>query len=214
VIVLASAVVAGKGRRLLPFSLATLPIVLSILLVNTFFFPGATDVLLRAGPFAATGAGLTAGLQATLRVVAFALSAAVLSLTTQTEDLLTDLEQRGLGRRAQFVIGAAVGTVPRMLERAGEIVDAQRARGLDTQGGPIRRARGVVPLAGPMLTSALGEVEERTLALEGRAFSAPARRTVIRRLPDSRVQRLVRWLLPLAVVAMVAATLAGVLNLP
>ena len=213
VIVALTAASAGVSRRMLPFVLATIPLVVSILLVNTFLYPGATDELFRLGPIAATGTGLVAALQATLRVVAFALSVAVFSLTTATDDLLTDLQRRGLGRRAEFVIGAAVRTVPRMLERAGEIVDAQRARGLDTQGGIIRRVRGVLPLAGPMISSALGEVEERTMALEARAFTAPTRRTVIRRLPDGPGQRALRWGLVVAVVVVVA-TFTGRLALP
>jgi energy-coupling factor transport system permease protein len=213
-LVLLTAVYAGVGRRMLPFVLASLPLVISILLVNTFLFPGATDPIATVGPFTATLTGLVAALQATLRVVAFALSVAVFSLTTATPDLLADLERRGLGRRGDFVIGAAVRTVPRMIERAGEIVDAQRARGLDTQGGPIRRARGVLPLAGPMISSALGEVEERTLALEARAFSAPGRRTLLRALPDSTAQRFARWGVLVAVVAVVGATLSGAVSLP
>ncbi len=213
-VVIVTAVVAGVPRRMLPFVLATVPIVLSILLVNTFLYPGATDPIGSIGPFTATWTGLVAALQATLRVVAFALSVAVFSLTTATADLLDDLGRRGLGRRGEFVIGSAVRTVPRMIERAAEIVDAQRARGLDTQGGPIRRIRGVLPLAGPMISSALGEVEERTLALEARAFSAPGRRTMLRTLPDSGRQRLVRYGAVLAVVAVVGATLAGALSLP
>ena len=199
---------------MLPFVLATVPLVISILLVNTFLFPGARDPIGSIGPFTATWTGLVAALQATLRVGAFALSVAVFSLTTSTDDLMSDLGRRGLGRRGEFVIGAAVRTVPRMIERAGEIVDAQRARGLDTQGGPLRRIRGILPLAGPMISSALGEVEERTLALEARAFSAPGRRTLIRRLPDSNVQRAVRWGSVAIVVAVVGATLTGVLSLP
>jgi len=199
---------------MVPFVLATIPLVASILLVNTFLFPGATDVILRLGPIAATGTGLTAALQATLRVVAFALSVAVFSLTTPTDDLLSDLERRGLGRRGVFVIGAAISTVPRMIERAAEIVDAQRARGLDTQGSPIRRARGVVPLAGPMISSALSEVEERTMALEARAFSAPGRRTVLRPLADSPAQRALRWLLLALIVVVIVGSIAGLIDLP
>ena len=65
-----------------------------------------------------------------------------------------------------------------------------------------------------MISSALGEVEERTLALEARAFSAPGRRTVIRTLPDSAVQRLTRWGSVAAVVVIVGATLAGAISLP
>jgi energy-coupling factor transport system permease protein len=119
-----------------------------------------------------------------------------------------------LGRRGVFIIGAAVATVPRMIERAGEIIDAQRARGLDTEGSPWRRIRGIVPLAGPMITGALGEVEERTMALEARAFSAPARRTVIRPLPDSDRQRILRWSLALVVVVALTTTIAGFVVIP
>jgi energy-coupling factor transport system permease protein len=214
VIVAATAVIAGVTRQMRPFVLATIPLIASILLVNIFFFPGAHDVLVRVGPFAATGSGLTAALQAALRVVAFALSVAVFSLTTTTDDLLTDLERRGLGRRGVFVIGSAIRTIPRMAERAGEIIESQRARALDTEGSPLRRIRGVLPLAGPMILGALTDVEERTLALEARAFSAPGRRTILRPIPDSPPQRVVRWAAGLGALALIAATIAGVLDLP
>lgn len=208
------ALATGVARRLLPFVLATLPLVISIMLINTFLYTGATDPIGTVGPFTATLTGLTVALQATLRVVAFALAVGVFVLTTDLDDLLSDLERRGLGRRAEFVLGSAIRMVPRMIERAAEIVDAQRARGIDTQGRPWRRARGLLPLAGPMITSALNEVEERTMALEARGFSAPARRTTIRRLPDSLLQRVLRWLLLALIVAIVAGTVSGWVNLP
>lgn len=214
VVLAITALAAGVGRRMLPFALATIPLVISILLVNTLLYPGATDVIVRIGPLAPTWSGLTAALQATLRVIAFALSAAILGLTTPTDDLLADLERRGLGRRGTFVIGSAIRMVPRMGERASEITDSQRARGMDTEGSVIRRARGVVPLAGPMVFGALTEVEEQTMALEARAFSAPARRTILRRLPDSGAQRLLRWVLFLGTIAAIAGEVSGRLHLP
>jgi energy-coupling factor transport system permease protein len=205
---------ARVGRLMLPFVLATIPLVGSILIINTFLFPGATDVIVHIGPIAPTWTGLEAALQATLRVVAFALSVALFSLTTPTDDFLSDLERRGMGRRGVFVIGAAIGMVPRMIERAAEITDSQRARGLDTQGSPWRRVRGVLPLAGPMISGALSEVEERTMALEARAFSAPGRRTVLRRLPDSSAERAVRWLVGMATIVIIVASVAGTLRVP
>jgi energy-coupling factor transport system permease protein len=212
--VVATVALAGIGRSIRPFILATIPLIASILLVNTFLYPGATDVLARLGPFTATGTGLTAAVQASLRIVAFALSVAVFSLTTPTDDLLVDLERRGVGRRGVFVIGSAIRTIPRMAERAGEIVESQRARGMDTEGGPLRRLRGVLPLAGPMVLGAVTDVEERTVALEARAFSAPARRTVLRPIPDTPVERLVRWAAGLGALALVVLSVAGVLDLP
>lgn len=210
----ATAAVSHVGRRMLPFVLATLPLVISIVLVNTFLYPGATDRIVTLGPLAPTWTGLTAALQATLRVVAFALSVAVFSLTTPTDDLLSDLERRGLGRRGVFVIGAAIRTVPRMIERASEIVDAQRARGLDTEGARWRRIRGVLPLTGPMISSVLTEVEERAMALEARAFSAPGRRTTLRHLPDGTQERVLRWALGLLVLAVIVGTVGGWLVVP
>jgi energy-coupling factor transport system permease protein len=213
-IVAVTAAVARIGRSLVPFALAVIPLVASILLINTFLFPGATDVIVRIGPLTPTWTGLEAALQATLRVAAFAMSVAVFALTTPTDELLADLERRGLGRRGVFVIGAAIRMIPRMAERASEITDSQRARGLDTEGSPWRRVRGVVPLAGPLIISALSEVEERTMALEARAFSAPGRRTTLRPLPDSTAQRIVRWAAGLGAIAVVVASLAGYLSLP
>ena len=210
-VMLALVIWAGVGRRYLPYLLASSPLLLSIMLINTFLYP-ASDVAFTLGPLVATESGLTAAGQAALRVLAFATSVALFALTTRTDELVDDLERRGLGRRGAFIVSTAVGTVPRMVERAREIVDAQRARGLDTQGGVLARFRGLLPLSGPLVLSALTEVEQRTMALEARAFSAPGRRTVMRAYPDSALQRVARWSLTLLSLALLVAELAGLLN--
>jgi energy-coupling factor transport system permease protein len=209
--VLVTASSAGVVRRMLPFLLAALPILISIGLVNTFLYPGAEDVIFSVGPFDATATGLVEASQAALRVVVLAFSVGLFAATTPTSALVDDLERRGLGRRATFVLGAAVGTVPRLVERAREIVDAQRARGMDTEGGVVSRARGVLPLSGPLVLSALTEVELRTMVLEARAFAAPGKRTVLRAQPDSAPQRFMRWGLTVLTLAALVAGLTGYL---
>jgi len=208
---LALVVWAGVFRRYLPYLAATGLLLVSILLVNTFLFPGATDTIFAFGPFAATWTGLTAALQAALRVLAFATSVALFALTTRTDELVDDLERRGLGRRPAFILTTAIGTVPRLAERAREIVEAQRSRGLNTEGGILARARGVLPVAGPLVLSALTEVEHRAMALEARAFTAPGRRTVLRAYPDSRAQRALRWGLVLLTMVLLASAFSGAL---
>jgi energy-coupling factor transport system permease protein len=217
-LVLAAVLLSGAAaqvlRRMLPFALATIPLVASILLVNTFLYPNATDAIVTIGPLTPTWTGATAALQATLRVVAFGLSAAVFALTTPIDDLLVELERRGLGRRGAFVVGSSLRALPRTLERAREVADAQRARGMDTEGRLWRRFRGLVPLAGPVVFGALAEVEDRTMALEARAFTAPGRRTLLRNLPDSGRQRVARWTLLAGSVGLVVVSLAGLVKLP
>lgn len=169
-----AAVRAGRLRRLALVLVAVLPVAVSGLVINT---------LLPAG-----GGGLGTAVASIVRMLALSMPLPLLFATTPAADLITDLEARGLDRRAVFVLGAALAAVPRAQARARDVIDAQRARGLDTEGSWRRRARGVVPLMAPLVIGSLIEVEERTLALEVRAFSAPGRRTVLSRPPDSRAQ--------------------------
>ena len=182
---------AGKLRRVAVAALALVPVALSSLVINA---------LLPAG-----GGGVAGALAALLRLLGATLPPTVLFATTEIDDLLIELEARGLDRRAALVIGAALAAVPRTQARAADVIDAQRARGLDTEGSWRRRVRGVIPLVGPLVIGSLVEVEERALALEARAFGAPGRRTLLRRLPDSARQRAARW----ALVALLVGGLAG-----
>jgi energy-coupling factor transport system permease protein len=191
----AAALRAGRLRRLAVAGLALLPVALSSLLVNT---------LLPAG-----GGGATTAAAALLRLLGATLPPTLLFATTPVGDLLADLEARGLGRRATFVLGAALAAVPRTQARAADVIEAQRARGLDTEGAWWRRARGVMPLVAPLVIGGLAEVEERALALEVRAFGAPGRRTVLRAQPDSGGQRLLRWGLGLLLALGLAVRAAG-----
>jgi energy-coupling factor transport system permease protein len=205
VVALASRTLRGVARM----GLLALPLVLSILVVNLFLLPGASDAIVRLGPLAPTWSGLWFGSLTAARLLAFSSAMTLAYLTTPIDDMLADLSRRGLGRRGTFVVGAAFRMVPRTLERAGEIMDAQRARGLDTEGRIWRRFRGIVPLAGPLVLGALTEVEERAMALEARAFSAPGHLTLLRVPRDTAADRALRWLALVALVGLVALALLG-----
>ena len=189
--------------------LLTLPIAISVLVVNLFFFPGGRDVLFNVGPITATAEGLGFALETLARIGAISGAITLFYLTTPPGDLVLDLERRGVSPRIAFVALASVQTVPALVERAATITAAQRARGLDTEGSLWRRLRGVLPLAGPVLLGSIAEVEERTMALESRGFTRPGRRTLLWWPADSARQRLGRWLLVLAVPSLVIARTLG-----
>lgn len=170
---------AGRIRRLAVAALALAPVAASSLLINA---------LLPAG-----GGGLTTAVAALLRLLGATLPLTLLFATTEAPDLLSDLEARGAGRRAVFVLGAALAAVPRAQARAVDVIEAQRARGLDTEGSWRRRLHGMLPLITPLIIGSLAEVEDRTMALEVRAFGAPGRRTLLHQPPDSRGQQVARW---------------------
>jgi energy-coupling factor transport system permease protein len=123
--------------------------------------------------------------------------------------LVLDLERRGVPPRLAFVANASVQTVPAMAERATAIVAAQRARGLDTEGSFFRRVRGLLPVVGPVILGSIGEVEERSMTLEARAFTRPGRRSLLWSPPDAGWQRAARWLLVIGLVGLILARALG-----
>ena len=213
VAILAPAIAAGVLGRLVRTSLLlSLPIALSALLINLFFYPGAQQVLVRIGPITATAEGLAFAVEILVRIMAISGAITLFYLTTRPQDFVLDLERRGVAPRVAFIANASVQTVPAMVERARQITAAQRARGLDTEGSLLRRVRGIVPIVGPVILSSIGEVEERTMALEARGFTRPGRRTLLWEPADSTVERFARWALVLGLLALIAARVSRLIG--
>ena len=130
-------------------------------------------------------------------------------LTTEPRAFVLDLERRGVSPRFAFVAMATIEAVPTLVERASVIGESQRARGLDTEGSVRARLRGLLPLVGPVILSSLNDVEERSLALESRAFSRPGRRHLLWSMADAGWERALRWLLLVMVLAAAVARVTG-----
>lgn len=173
------------------------------------FTRAGTTVLFTIGPFDATLEGVDFAGQTLVRLFAISTAIGLFGLTTEPRSFVLDLERRGLSPRFAFVALATLEAVPAMVERAGVIGSAQRARGLDTEGSVRARLRGVLPLVGPVILSSLTEVEERSLALEVRAFGRPGRRKLLWQIPDSGAQFAVRAGLLLALVVAIGARVTG-----
>jgi len=207
--ILPAAVLAGVAGRLVRISaLLTLPIAISVVLVSVFTRAGST-ILFTIGPFDATLEGVDFAGQTLVRLFAISTSIGLFGLTTEPRAFVLDLERRGLSPRFAFVAAATLESVQAMVERASVIASAQRARGLDTEGSVRARVRGLLPLAAPVILSSLTEVEERSLALEVRAFGKPGKRHLLWRMPDTRTQLAVRALLLLLLVLAIAGRLTG-----
>lgn len=207
-LVVVSAVTARLTRVLLRSLRVPAFLFGSILVVNALFYPGAHDTLAGLGPLAISREGLTFGVVSAGRLLA-AFSASILFLvTTLADDLLESLVARGASHRISFVILVSMQTVPRLQDRAAAILDAQQARGLRIGGSAFQRARALIPLTGPLLLGSLIDVRERTFALEARAFGTRSGRTAYRVVPDSGVDRVLRWAIAFAAVVVVVAAIA------
>jgi energy-coupling factor transport system permease protein len=210
-LVVPGALFARRLRALLGFAVAvSIPLAVSVVLVSVFTRPGTTP-LFSVGPFDATLEGVIFAGQVLLRLLVVALAAGLFVATTPPRALMADLERRGLPARAVFILTATLEAVPALAERAASVSAAQRARGLDTEGNLRRRAAGVLPLIGPVVLSALGDVEVRGLALEARAFGRPGPRHLLWAPPDRGPERAVRWVMGVAMLAVLVARATGLL---
>jgi energy-coupling factor transport system permease protein len=209
VLMLVLAAVAGVIGQLVRASLLlTLPIAISVVLVSVFTRAGTT-VIFQIGPFDATVEGVDFALQTLVRLFAISTSLGLFVLTTAPRAFVFDLERRGVSPRIAFVAVATIEAVPTLVDRAAIIGESQRARGLDTEGSLRARLRGIFPMIGPVILTSLTDVEERSLALESRAFSRPGKRHLLWAMPDTTWERVLRWLLLAALVVVGVARVTG-----
>jgi energy-coupling factor transport system permease protein len=188
--------------------LITSPLAVAVGLVSVFTRPGVT-VLFTVGPLDATLEGLDFAGRVVVRLFVMAAALILFGATTSPRAFIADLERRGVSPRLAFAIGAVLDTVPSLAERGRQVVVAQRARALDTEGGGLRRLAAIGPLAAPIVVGALHQVEARTLALEARAFGRPGRRHLLWAPADTATERAIRWLVLVAVVVVLGAAATG-----
>ncbi len=200
---------AASARRVTiarVYPLFFVPITVSLLLIRGVLVPDVlTHPLLIAGyPLssdALAGAGLIILRYCTLVAALF-----TVIQTTPTAQLMQALAERGLPRSIEFILLMALQIIPDMKLRADAILEAQQSRGLVIASLPSR-IRALVPLVGPLVVGALVDVEERSMALELRAFAATNRPTRMDVLVDSTAQHILRTTLLLLLVGLFATSI-------
>ena len=158
------------------------PITIMIPVLWPLFSQSAGPNLLQLGPLTVTWTDIWQGLAMAARVNAMAFAFFVWLFTTNQMDMVLSFVSVGVPYEWGLTVVIALRYVPSLHTAFGQVMDAQRARGLIIpQGNPLRAARAYVPALVPMLISALRTVENLSRALEARAYKASGRRRTIRR---------------------------------
>lgn len=187
---------------------ALAPFLLSLVIIQGFFYPGEL-VLFALGPFRFKAEGVAFALLFSARLLVGLGAALLLLLTTRMDHLMHALTERGLSSHIAYIVVTALQIIPRFQSRGQAILDAQRARGLQTEGSLLRRARALLFLVSPLLFSSLMETDARAVALEARGFGRPGPKTSWVVLTDSGGQRLVRIACALAALGVIVIRVAG-----
>jgi len=153
------------------------------------------------GPVALSAPGLARALVLGGRVTAIVLGFLTALAATSPHRLVEAMTADGAPFGRAFLLASTLTVLPRMRERAAQILEAQQCRGLRLGGSPFARLRALGPLALPLVLGALAEVDEQVLALDARGAGGAARRTALDPPRDSAAQRAWRWALLLLVAA-------------
>lgn len=187
---------AWWGRVLRELLAATwrvaLPFAISVFLIQGFLWPGGTAVI-GFGAISLKREGLVFAVASTGRLLAVVSSFLWFAFTTRPDELMAALAQQGVPPGLTYILLATLQIVPRFRARAAAIIDAQRARGLETSGNLLRRVRAVFPLVVPLILSSLIDVEERALAIEARAFNHAGPKTSLLQLEQAGWEPALRW---------------------
>ncbi|MFZ5818356.1 MAG: energy-coupling factor transporter transmembrane component T family protein [Chloroflexota bacterium] len=175
-----------------------------LFLMQVFFLPGEQEIF-RLWVVAVTQESLTNAITNATRIFLMVSSFTLFLLTTHPSELMSDLTRRGLPGQFAYVIISTLQIIPQMQAKAQTIIAAQRSRGLDTQSSFGRRVGALTPLVGPLVFGSLVEVEERAIAIEARGFTSTRAKTSLYEIPDSRLDKALRWGLATLVVVSIAS---------
>ena len=171
-----------------------LPFAISVILIQGLLW-GKGTTLFTLGPFSVEKEGIVFALTSVGRITLVISSFLLLAMATRPDSLMSALFGIGLPGAITYIVVTTIQIIPRFQVKAAVIIDAQRSRGLKTEGNFLQRARSLLPLIMPLVLSSLVDVEERAIAIEARAFNAPGPKTSLMTINDSRVQRISRWIM-------------------
>jgi len=180
--------------------------------LQALFGPG--EPLVRLGPLDISREGVERAAYLSLRLIVLVVAGSLLTLTTPPVALTDGLAWLGRPLRKlhlpteelALMVTIALRFIPTLLAELDTIMRAQRARGADfSRGGPLRRARALVPLLVPLFVSAFRRADELALAMEARCYLPGVRRTRLHPLAAGRRD----VLLLLSVAAIVTLALAA-----
>jgi energy-coupling factor transport system permease protein len=169
----------------------SLPLIVSVVLIQSLFWGEGTP-LLEFWILSPKKEGALYALIAVGRIILVMSAFMLFAMSTRPDALMISLKQVGVPSSLAYIIVTTLQIVPRFQNKASTIMDAQRSRGLETQGNVFVRARAFVPIVLPMVLGSLVEVEERAIAIEARGFNSSRKETALIEIQDTQTQVMLR----------------------
>ncbi|HHT88044.1 MAG TPA: energy-coupling factor transporter transmembrane protein EcfT [Clostridiales bacterium] len=128
------------------------------------------------------------------RIAPLMASLFLLFRTMNMTDLGIGMYEGGVPYNVSFMFISTFQIIPVLGKDMNQIMDAQRARGLDTEGNLLKRFKAFLPVMVPVVANSIMRVRNQAVALETKGFNSTAKKTVYRDLPRTKADHFLKWL--------------------
>ena len=171
----------------------------AIFIIQSLFIP-AGEVWVKFGFISVYKEGVMKAVGLTSKLTAIVSALTMLTLITPIKDFTLALEKKGLNPKAAFILMLTLQTIPEMKKQANVIMDSQKARGIETEGNILVRAKALIPIFIPLVLSSIANTEERAITLEARGFSVGEKRTILYDIKETKNDKIMKIMLAIFIV--------------
>lgn len=176
------AFLVGKGKPFAKiFTVLLLITGVFVIVVRQFSAPGGAVMFTFLGWDFTVGA-LINGLNMASALLGFSGAIILFFMCTDTRDLMYALEKKGVSHTVSYVMLASFQTIIDLKANTVTIMESQKARGIETEGNIFNRIKAFFPILGPLILGAISSTEEKSIAMDARAFSVECQHTFLREL--------------------------------
>ena len=198
---------SGALKRCLKALKAVALIALIILVVQTFLVPGGRLVW-NFGILHIYENGLQTAVSLSFLIMNIAGIFVWLFQTTENKEISRALEDSGMNYKAAYVFTSTLQMIEILGRNSKTIMNAQKARGVETEGNLIVRAKAFFPSLVPLILGAVISSEERVLTLEARGFTMQCEKTHLFNLEKGGIEGTVTVISVLITVLLLAGRIA------
>lgn len=200
--------VTGEGSGYVKTIRNTLLVLVIFMFAIRLLFTGGNHVYWAWGNLSVTQESLDASLTIVAGVLALGSALLLFFRITPVKDITAALENAGMPPSGTYVVLSAIQMIPEMRKQSGTIMDAQKTRGVETEGKLMTRVKAFIPTLGPLVLSSIASTEERVITLESRAFTARVPKTRLYTVTKRRVDVVIQVVLIAVFVLLLAGRIA------
>lgn len=163
-------------------------IAILIFVVQTFLVNGGR-VFWSWGVLSIHEQGLRTGISLAFSICNIAGIFVWLFQTTTNEEIARALENSGMNYKATYVFLSTLQMVEVLGHNSKTIMNAQRARGVETEGNLLVRAKAFFPTLVPLILTSIISMEERVLTLESKGFDVDCKKQYLFQVEPSGYEK-------------------------